>query len=391
VRIVFAVLYYDEARARAGPEGYLESVPLHRELARRLARAGHEVEVVFLFPADATLEQDGVRFRFFAPGPAGRAAGALARGLGRGPAYYQAAWRAVDAIVGAGGDIAHFHGTTLALNLALLAARLGRSALVVQHHGGGPARNPLMRALQRFGLGRAARVLFTAREQARPFVAAGLIDGLDRVETALEVSTPIEAPPREEARAASGLHGDPIFVSAGRLHPDKDPLTVLRGFEIIARSWPGARLYLCYLTGELLPALRRFVDERPALAERVRFLGCVPHQRMAAILGSADFLLQGSLREVAGYAVIEAMAAGALPVVTRIDAFTEITAGGRHGVLFAPGDFEALARGVLALDPAELPARRAAVRAHFAAHLSFDALAARLQAIYARLLEERRR
>ena len=54
-----------------------------------------------------------------------------------------------------------------------------------------------------------------------------------------------------------------------------------------------------------------------------------------------------------------------------------------------PRDPEALARGVLAVDLRELPARRAAVRAHFDAHLSFAALARRLEAIYRRLLERR--
>jgi len=391
VRIVFALLHYDEARVAAGPGGYLASLPLQRELAGRLARAGHDVEVVFLYPNDATLERDGARFRFVAAGRAARALGAAAARLGRGRAYYEPAFRAVEAIAAARADVVHFHGTALAVNLALMAARLGPAALVVQHHGGGPARNPITRALQRFGLSRAHRLLFTSRAQAGPFVAAGLLDGLGRVETAIEVSTPLEPPALEEARRTSGLAGDPVFVAAGRLHPHKDPLTVLRGFEIIARSWPGARLYLCYLTDELLPELRRFVGERPVLAERVRFLGRLPHERMAAVLGSADFLLQGSLREVAGYAVIEAMAAGALPVVTRIDAFEEITEGGRQGVLFAPGDFEALARGVLAIDRAELPARRAAVRAHFAARLSFEALARRLEEIYVRLLAERAR
>jgi glycosyltransferase involved in cell wall biosynthesis len=276
--------------------------------------------------------------------------------------------------------------------LALLAARLGRApALVVQHHGGGPAQNPITRALQRRGLARADRVLFTSAEQARPFLAAGLLDGPSRVETAMEISTRLEPLPQDEARRRSGLVGDPLFVSAGRLHPEKDPFTTLRGFEIVSQSWPGSRLYFCYLTDELLPQLRRYVDQQPALAERVRFLGRLPHADMAAILSSADFLLQSSLREVASYAVTEAMAMGAIPVLTRIDAFEALTDGGRQGVLFATGDHEGLSRGVLALDLRELPARRAAVRAHFESHLSFPALALRLEGIYRKLLDERRR
>jgi glycosyltransferase involved in cell wall biosynthesis len=390
MRVVLALLYYDDARAAAGPVRYLESVPLQRELGAALARAGHDVEVIYHFPVDAVLDDERVRFRFVAPGALARGLGSLACGLGRRRGYYEPAIRAIDAIAEAGAEVVHFHGTTLHLNLALLARRLGREALVVQHHGGGPAKNPFARRLQRRGFARADRVLFTSAAQAVPFVAAGLLEGTHRIETALEISTALKSPPRDEARRRSGLVGAPIFVSAGRLHPDKDPLTVLRGFEVIAGSWPEARLYLCYLTDELLPALRRHVEERPLLAERVKFLGRVPHADMMAIFGSADFVVQASLREVAGCAVIEAMAAGAIPVVTHIDAFEEITSGGRYGVLFPPRDPEALARGVLALDLAELPLRRATVRAHFEAHLSFDALARRLEAIYGKVVAERR-
>jgi glycosyltransferase involved in cell wall biosynthesis len=387
MRIVFAMLYYDEARAADGPLGYLESIPLHRELGAALAAAGHDVTVVFHFPVGATFEERGVRFQFVAPHRASRAIGALAKRLGRGRAFYEPAFGAIEAIVRAEADIVHFHGTAMPVNLALLAARLDGAALVVQHHGGGPANSVVTRAMQRFGLGRAGRVVFTSAAHAVPFVSAGLLD-LSRVATAIEVSTPLEPLPVGEARRRSGLTGDPVFVSAGRLHPDKDPFTVLRGFEIIAQSWPGSRLYLCYLTDELLPALRRHVEARPALVARVRFLGRVPHDQMDAILGSADFLLQASLREWSGYAVLEAMAAGALPVVTRIAAFEAITGGGQQGILFPPGDAEALARGVLALDRNELPTLRTGVRAYFEANLSFAALARRLETIYQPLLRQ---
>jgi glycosyltransferase involved in cell wall biosynthesis len=364
-------------------------MPLQRELGTALARLGHEVEVIYHFPIEAVLDDERVRFRFVAPGAVARGLGSLAFGFGRSRAYYEPATRAIDAIAKARAEVVHFHGMTLHLNLALLTGRLGSAALVIQHHGGGPAKNLITQRLQRRGLARADRLLFTSPAQALPFVAAGQLEGTHRIETVLEVSTSLRSAPRDEARTRSGLVGTPIFVSAGRLHPDKDPLTVLRGFEIIARSWPDARLYLCYLTDELLPELQRYVEERSLLAERVKFLGRVPHADMMAIFGSADFVLQASLREVAGYAVVEAMAAGAIPVVTRIDAFEEITSGGRHGVLFPPRDPEALARGVLALDLEDLPVRQATVRAHFEAHLSFAALARRLEAIYGKVIVER--
>jgi glycosyltransferase involved in cell wall biosynthesis len=195
-------------------------------------------------------------------------------------------------------------------------------------------------------------------------------------------------PNRDEARRITGFQGRPVFLSVGRLHPDKDPLTTLRGFELVARSWPEARLYVCYGSEELLPEVKRFLADHPGLAPRVELLGHVPYDRMAPLFASADFLLQASVREVAGIAIVEAFAAGALPVLTKIAAFEEMTDDGRFAVLFEPGDPEALARGVLAVNLEELPARRRALREHFEARLSYAAMARRLEAIYARALAE---
>jgi glycosyltransferase involved in cell wall biosynthesis len=388
LRVVFGLLYYDEARAQVGAAEYLKLVPLHRELAVATARLGHDVEVVMHFASDAMVEDGGVRFRFIAPSRGARLLGSTAKRFGRHRAHYEPPFEAIDAITGSGADIVHFHGTSSHLNLALLAARLRGPRLVVQFHGGGPARTVATRALQRFGLGRADRVLFTSARQALPFVDAGVLADTARVETALEISSPMVFPGHDEALRATGFTGRPICLSVGRLHPDKDPLTMVRGFEIVARSWPEARLYLCYGSEELLADVRRFLASRPALSERVQLLGHVPYDRMGPVFASADFLLQASLREVAGIAIVEAIAAGTFPVLTRIAAFEEMTEGGRHAVLFEPGDAEGLARGVLSVDLSELPARRRALRDHFEARLSYAAMARRLEAIYSQILAE---
>ena len=108
---------------------------------------------------------------------------------------------------------------------------------------------------------------------------------------------------------------------------------------------------------------------------------------MAAIYSSADFLLQASRREFSGCAVLEAMACGAIPVVTDIPSFRAMTDRGRLGALFPIGDDRALADGVLAIPPERIPARSAEVAAHFRRELSFAAMAWRLAPVYDELLE----
>jgi glycosyltransferase involved in cell wall biosynthesis len=383
LKLCFAELHYDPAHR--DPHAYLDLVPIHRELPREMARLGHRVEMVHLFPTAAEFEEDGVRYRFIPPARAARALfGTAGRLLGRDPILYVPATRAIAEIRRSRPDLIHFHGTSLHWNLLLLFAALGAGTppVVLHYHGGFPAVNPLARMVQRLTFRRSARQLFTTREHARPFVEARVLGGYDTVVELMETSSAFRPQPRAEARQKTGMEGDPVFLWAGRLHPIKDPLTALRGFERILEAWPDARLYLHYLTDELLPEIRSYAAARPALDRALHFRGRAPFLQMEAICSSADFLLQASLREFSGCAVLEAMACGAIPVVTNIPSFRSMTADGRHGVLFPPGDWEALAMGTLALSRADLAARSAEVRAHFQRELSFPAMARRLEKIY---------
>jgi glycosyltransferase involved in cell wall biosynthesis len=312
--------------------------------------------------------------------------------LRREPAQLEAAVPAIRTIRRWQPDVVHFFGTVLTLNLALLEIGLGRNGppIVVGHHGGWPPANPLLRRIQRATLARASRLLFTTRDHARPFVEAGALAPADpRVVEVMEVSTPFRFRHRAAARAETGMSGDPVFVWAGRLEQIKDPLTALRGFDRIRASWTGAQLYLYYLTDDLLPELRAFVSSRPGLEEHVHFRGRVPHPAMEAIFNSSDLLLQasrsvipGRIAEYCGFVPLEAMACGVVPVLTGLPSFRAMTADGRYGVLFQAGDEAGLAGSVLALGRERLPALQAEVVAHFERHLSFRALAERLEVVY---------
>lgn len=271
------------------------------------------------------------------------------------------------------------------LNLALLFFRRGRTGppVVLHYHGGRPATNVLGRTLQRHNFAGAARVLFTTAEQADTHMNAGLFnDGRSRVVELMETSSRFCPMTRAVARRQSGMTGDPVFLWAARLDPLKDPQTALRGFARIARTLTGAHLYFHYLTDELLPELRARVDENPDLNGRVHFGGRLPYERMEVVYNSADFLLQASRREYSGGAVLDAMACGVIPVLTDIPSFRAMTGNGAVGVLFPPGDDESLARQVLDIPRDEIDARAASVRSRFTEHLSFPALALRLEREY---------
>ena len=387
--LCFTVFHYPETAT--APDAYLERVPLYRDLPRALTQRGYSIHVVHLFPTAHTFNRDGVHYHFVCSGRwARRFAASIAQATGRPSIPYEVALPGIQTIRTLQPDLIHFHGTNLYLNHFLLLAALGRKRppIVVHYHGGFPSPNRLVRRVQRFNLRRAARFLFTTKAHAQPFIDAGLIDQPQRVVAFMETSSAFRMHGRAEARRHTGMTGDPVCLWAGRLDPLKDPMTALRGFEQICAARPQAHLYLYYLTDALLPDLQRYVAVRPRLQQRVHFRGRAPFEQMERIYNSADFLLQASHREFSGCAVLEAMACGVIPAVTDIPSFRAMTDAGRHGILFPPGDAEALARGVLAVPSEEIAARSKQVRAWFEHAFSFPALARQLDTLYGEVLGE---
>ena len=398
MRVCFALPYYPDSII-GDPQGALDRVPLLRYLPRELVKLGHDVDVVHLAPDNARHDDGGARHHFVASGRLARGGSRLVgAALRREPAFYEPALAAARKVHELSPQVVHFHGTVLHLNLGILslverlrwptrARRKHAPPLVVQHHGGAPSSNAIVRGLQRRLLARADRLLFTCRDHATPFVEAGVLSPDDeRVVEIIETSSHFRPMERSEARQVTGMTGKPVLLSAARLHPLKDPMTTLRAFEQIVAVFPRARLYLCYRSDELFPELETFVARRPQLAERVHFRGRVDFEQMEAVYNSADILLQASTREFSGCAILEAMACGVIPVLSDIPAFRVITGHGRCGALFPPGDADALAAAVLQIPPAEIPFRSTRVRAYFDDKLSFSALAHRLESLYTEVM-----
>jgi glycosyltransferase involved in cell wall biosynthesis len=390
-RVALVLPYYDP-RAGEDPLAVLERFPTIPGIAAAEAERGMEVAAFQLFPRRADVAMDGAAFHFVpSPPPLRRAARLLHRALPRyRPPYWEPAAPLVHQVAAWQPDVVHAFGATLDLNLALTAASARRSdtGLVVHYHGGGPEADPVTQALRRRTLGGADRLLFTHRAQADPWIAAGMVRPAQVAEV-VETSTHIRPEPRARAIALSRMRGEPACLMVGRLHPIKDPLTVLAGFAIVAERRPLAMLHIVGPDEGLEQACRAIVAATPSLVGRVHFHGAQPAESMPAYYGAADLLLQASRREWSGLSVLEAMACGVVPVLSDIPPFRAMTQEGRYGRLFPVGDAGALARAGLALRPRIARPLGYEVRAHFDARLSFAAIAGRLEDIYGEVLEER--
>lgn len=394
LRICFVMLHYARDVESNDPLRYLRETPIHSALPEALAALGNEIHLVHQFPRDQTFRVRGARYHFVAERGVvrqlSRVAGRLRQ---RDPALYQPALRTIERVRALEPDILHVHGTTLNLNLHLLFRQLGRDSppAILHYHGGYPARSTLGRRLQRFNFAHAQRYAFTTRDQAQPFVEARLLCEPERIVSIIETSSTFQRRDRISTRQETGMRGEPVCLSVGRLHPIKDPFTMLQGFERVLEERPKAQLYLYYLTDEERPALEGYLATRSTLREHVHFRGRAHFEQMETIYNSADFLLQASRREFSGCAVLEAMACGVIPIVSDIPSFRAMTECGRFGALFPVGDASALARRITERPLSEIEERSAAIRSHFERRLSFDAMARQLLPVYREMLAERGR
>lgn len=142
-----------------------------------------------------------------------------------------------------------------------------------------------------------------------------------------------------QAREALGLPAQGWIVgNAGRLHPDKDQATLLRGFaQALPRLPEDARLVIMG-EGRLEASLKQLAAEL-GVAERVTFTGQIPGA--SRYFRAFDVFALSSDHEPFGMVLLEAMVAGVPVVATACGGAREVIEGA--GLLFPLGHAAALA------------------------------------------------
>lgn len=177
------------------------------------------------------------------------------------------------------------------------------------------------------------------------------------------------------ARAQLGLPADTWIVgNVGRLHPDKDQATLIRGFAAALPSLPPNSVLAIAGQGRLRAALEALAAQLGIAAHTV-FLGQVPHARM--YFRAFDVFALSSDHEPFGMVLLEAMVAGVPVVCTDCGGAPEIVEG--IGDLVPLGRSDAMAECLMALSqrsPEQLDAQRSAMRQRLLERFS-DAAAGR--------------
>lgn len=148
-----------------------------------------------------------------------------------------------------------------------------------------------------------------------------------------------------------GRRPGPAFIQVCRLTGKKGLLTSLQAFRAVSRVIPGARFSIAG-EGPLRSELEKFIESE-GLSGSVKLLGFLDEQALVAALHEADLFIHPSLTTDLGdeegipNALLEAMATGLPPIVTRHAGLPEVVAEGKTGWLVDENNSGQLAEKML--------------------------------------------
>jgi glycosyltransferase involved in cell wall biosynthesis len=262
-------------------------------------------------------------------------------------------------------------------NYGLLAALCGVRPWVVTAWGSdllvSAARDPLRAARTRFVLRRADHVLADSDGLVAAARAGGApADRVTRMTWGVELDRFRPAAARE-----------PGLLLSTRMHEEVYDLpTLLRGVARVMAARPQTRLVIAG-DGSLRPTLEREA-QRLLPAGRHEFVGRLAPSALADWLARAEIYLSASRSDSTSVSLLEAMASGAIPVVTDLEGNREWVGPDDGARLFPPGDAEGLAVALLsALDDAAWAERaRARNRRVVAERGEWNAEMGRIEALF---------
>jgi len=196
-----------------------------------------------------------------------------------------------------------------------------------------------------------------------------------------------------DLRARHGLAPDELVLFCCRLcQPLYNKDLALRAFARARERGLRARLLVSELYAE--PGYRARLDRlvgELGLGEAVRFVGAIPHADMPRYFNLADVVLSLPSSDGLPQSVLEAMACGSYPILGRLalPVYAELVEGPEHGRLVALDDPGELSEALLELaeDPALRARAASAGREHVSRLADWEDQAARMNAIYQRVLE----
>lgn len=252
--------------------------------------------------------------------------------------------------------------------------------IIVQNHAEKPFRG-IKKFVQKISDKFVNAYFFASEIMGADWVKNGIISSEKKIYEVMEVSSVFHPIDKKVAKSKTFIAGNPIFLWAGRLNENKDPLTVVNAFLNFSQFHSRSHLYMIFQTEELLPELKLLIAKNNC--NTITFIGKVPHKEILYWLNSSDFIISGSHYEGSGTVICEAMSCGCVPIVTNIPSFRAITANGVCGFLYEPGNENALLSAMTQALLTDTEKIRNKILKHYKMELSFEAIARKIQEVAA--------
>lgn len=306
-------------------------------------------------------------------------------------------------------DLIHAHSPVLDALAALRVARRRRVPLMYEIRafwedaavGNGTGREGSLR----YRVTRALETWAVRRADAVAVICDGLRDDLvgrgiaaDKIMVSpngVDMTLFGTAPVRDAALAQELGLGDEVVGFIGSFYDYEGLDHLIAAMPALVAARPAAQLVLVG-GGPMEAALRAQAAASPA-ADRIRFVGRVPHTEVERYYGVVDVLAYPRKHMrltdlVTPLKPLEAMAQGRLVAASDVGGHRELIRDGETGTLFAADDPAAIARALAGLfaDRSGWEARRARARAFVAAERNWSSNVSRYEPVYQRLIQAAR-
>ena len=354
---------YSHTRGVDSPLEWLSRIGFYTGILEELAK-DNRVTSIEQIDYDGIMERNGVEYHFLNSRP----------GVSKGVAKLNRYIRDLSP------DVVLINGLSFPLQVINLRSMLpSLTKIILLHRADKPAKG-IKRGLQVFADRCVDHYAFVSEEMGNSWVKKGIISSRKKIIEAIDASSVFNYGNREEARNITGVSGNPVFLWVGRLEANKDPVTVVKGFQKYAAENRDARLYMIFQDNGLLNEVRRLVAESED-PDCIRLIGKVERDDLEPWYNSADYFISGSHYEGSGISVVESMSCGCIPILTNIVSFRKLSLNGTCGVLYKAGNADALYNALNRLGEIDKDEMRERILSVFSENFSFRAIAGKLNSV----------
>lgn len=271
-------------------------------------------------------------------------------------------------------DFILVHGMRYGLFSFFLKRKFKKSIILVQVHGYADTPGFFKKILHKLNSRYVDGFLFTGKENALNLINANIIRQ-EKVFEIMEGSAALAVESNTEKIKDS-------FLWVGRLIEKKDPLTVLDAFEKYVSINSKAHLKMVFNSMELLNKVEEIINRSIGLKSRVELIGALDKKTLEKQYSKSEFFINGSHYEGSGYALLEAMSFGCIPIISKIPPHEFMTGYGKCGFLYQPKNTNELFNILKSLQTINPEKERFKIKEQFNKDLSFQAIANKITSIF---------